>query len=156
MSDPALPLDEGRGQVGRVAQALGFAGLLPQFAAVWLAARPPMAGDGRTLAFAYAGLIASFIGGSWWGFALRRRERQGVLATLAVLPSLAVFALLIWTVYVAQGAATPLIVLGAGILLTLVVDRHLFRTGEAPRGWMALRVPLSIGLGTLTIVAGLV
>ena len=39
-------------------------------------------------------------------------------------------------------------------MLTLPVDRRFVATGEAPVGWMALRVPLSLGLGLLTIAAG--
>jgi hypothetical protein len=43
---------------------------------------------------------------------------------------------------------------GVALLLTLPVDRHLVATGDAPADWMRLRVPLSVGLGGLTIVAG--
>ena len=48
-----------------------------------------------------------------------------------------------------------MIALGGAILLTLPVDRHLVATGEAPANWMKLRMPLSLGLGGLTIAAGL-
>ena len=37
--------------------------------------------------------------------------------------------------------------------LALLVDRALVRAGIAPPGWMALRVPLSLGLGVLTLAA---
>jgi hypothetical protein len=40
-------------------------------------------------------------------------------------------------------------------MLTLPVDRRLVATGEAPTGWMGLRVPLSLGLATLTILAAM-
>lgn len=104
-------------------------------------------------AFGYASLILSFLGGMWWSFAMKRVARQASLAALAVVPSLLPSILLplaavtSWTV--------PLVLLGSTILLTLLVDRRLARSGEAPEGWMSLRVPLSIGLGGLTIVAGI-
>ena len=47
-----------------------------------------------------------------------------------------------------------LVATGVAILMTLPVDRYLVRAGDAPRGWMRLRIPLSVGLGGLTIVAG--
>lgn len=140
--------------VGPVARALGFAGLLPQAALVALIAvgRPAFHDLPPVVAFLYAGLILSFLGGMWWGFAMRRSAGQGVLAILAVVPSLLPLALApLGTV----STAWPLIGLGIAILLTLFVDRRLVATGEAPEGWMALRVPLSLGLGALTIAAGL-
>lgn len=93
----------------------------------------------------------AFLSGIWWGVAMRRLENQGQLAALAVLPSLASPALLPLAI---MSYAWPLIGLGSAILLTLLVDRHLVTTGEAPAGWMELRVPLSLGLGLLTIAAG--
>ncbi|MDP1027210.1 DUF3429 domain-containing protein [Sphingomonas sp. KR1UV-12] len=153
-------------RVGGVAKALGFAGLLPQIAAVLLMVLGSRsAGDmggilalaGYWLAMIYGALILSFLGGIWWGFAMRRTEGQGRLVTVAVVPSLVAFAMLIaasWTLpHLPQ--AWPAMVLGSAILLTLVVDRHLVSTSEVPAGWMALRVPLSSGLGGLTIVAGI-
>jgi hypothetical protein len=49
----------------------------------------------------------------------------------------------------------PLVAIGSVIALTLIVDRHIVAVGHAPTGWMRLRVPLSLGLGGLTIVAGM-
>ncbi|SEN74350.1 Protein of unknown function [Sphingomonas gellani] len=143
------------GRVCAVARGLGIAGLLPQIAAVWLAVRDPGVGVGEFLAFLYASVIVSFLGGIWWGFAMLRAGRsQARLATVAILPSLAVVAIGLGG-FLFDQPDVALIVLGVTVMLTLVVDYHLFRIGEAPAGWMALRVPLSIGLGALTIVAGL-
>ena len=147
-----------RGRVGTVARALGFAGLLPAAgAACWIG----LASDeaiGTFVAQFYPLIILSFLGGMWWGFAMRRSERQGALAIIAVLPSLAAFALFLLAVasLIDTYRLTPwvLIATGVSLLFTLLVDRHLVRTGEAPEGWMALRIPLSIGLGGLTIVSG--
>jgi len=135
--------------IGRVAFALGFAGLLPQLGAALLAWVG--IGDGALIALAYAALILSFLGGMWWGLALFRRAGQSLLVTLAVVPSLVAGAILaLAAVHLPLG----LVAMGSAIMLTLPVDRWLVARGAAPANWMQLRVPLSVGLGTLTIVAG--
>lgn len=156
----------GRGHVGRTARLLGYAGLLPQIGAVGLiligrrdptdlAWIPLLMGYG--LAMAYGGLILSFLGGIWWGHAMRQGEGQASLAILAVIPSLVALA----TVALGVGnlpavpSGWPAVALGSAIMLTLLVDRRLVSTGEAPANWMSLRVPLSLGLGALTIAAGI-
>ena len=148
-SSPALST------VSPAARLLGFSGLLPPLALLGLALVRP--DDGwRMLAFAYAGLIFSFLGGMWWGFAVRRpASAQVPLLVAAVVPSLVAFGLL-GVGLMLLDLRWPLVLLGAAILLTLPVDRHLAATGDAPEGWMALRVPLSLGLGLLTIATGVV
>lgn len=139
--------------VGGTAFALGFAGLLPQMAATVLAlGRDAVA---PVLALAYGLLILSFLGGMWWGFAMRRRgdPAQGRLALVSVAPSLAALAIAIATVYTGR-LDRGLVATGIVLLLTLPVDRALTRGGDAPADWMRLRVPLSIGLGALTILTG--
>lgn len=140
--------------VGRTAFLLGYAGLLPQAAAVLLIAVHPPGAYSLPLAVAYiyASLILSFLGGIWWGCAMRRTEGQGGLAALAVLPSLAPLAVL---PLATRAWSWGLMLLGTAILATLLVDRHLVRTGDAPSNWLRLRAPLSLGLGGLTILAGL-
>ena len=155
--------EAGTGAVGKAALALGFAGLLPQIAAVGMIAltvlTPPVWGTGiaraaaTIVAILYPLFILSFLGGIWWGLAMRRGARQARLATIAVLPSLAAMALLGMTV--ASGRpGWSLVAIGSVIALTLIVDRSIVADGDAPAGWIRLRVPLSIGLGGLTIVAG--
>jgi hypothetical protein len=105
------------------------------------------------LALIYAWLILSFLGGIWWGFAMRREAGQGKLAALAVVPSLVALLFAILSV------ATPIlpwvcVSTGAAVLLTLLVDRQLVSGGDAPEGWMGLRIPLSVGLGSLLILDG--
>lgn len=139
--------------VSRAARLLGYAGLLPQAAAVALIAAGAAHHLGEALAFGYGGLILSFLGGVWWGFAMRRGHRQGALAAAAVVPSLLVLAL--GVLIVAAGFGAALIGLGVAIVATLLVDRRLVATGEAPPDWISLRVPLSLGLGGLTMLAGL-
>ncbi len=154
-------------RVGGTAKLLGFAGLLPQGAAVllMLLARGSY-GDlgglltlaGYGIAVAYGALILSFLGGIWWGYAMRREGGQGALAVLAVVPSLVAFACMIAAVWTLphEPSPWPALVLGSAIMLTLPVDRRLVRDGEAPANWMSLRVPLSVGLGSLTIAAGVI
>lgn len=142
-------------RVGRTAFVLGFAGLLPQIAMVALIAADLHGGYDLPImaAYAYASLILSFLGGMWWGFAMRREQRQGVLTALAVLPSL-VPLVIAPIAAVRWDWALPMSLLGIAIVLTLAVDWRLVANGEAPPNWMRLRAPLSLGLGALTIVAG--
>lgn len=145
--------DRSTAMVARTALALGFAGLLPQMTATALllggipAAAPA--------AFGYALLILSFLGGIWWGFAMRRcgDPAQGRLALLAVVPSLVGLAILLFA-QASDSLGWPMAAAGCAILLTLPIDRMLVRRGDAPADWMRLRVPLSVGLGALTILAG--
>ena len=141
----------GPGRVGPVARALGFAGLLPQAAiVVWMA----LGNWGAwVLATVYALAILSFLGGAWWGLAMRTDERQSTVTAIAVVPSLLVVGLTVATLAL-WGSGWDLVAIGSALPLTLLVDRWLTRIGVAPDGWMLLRVPLSIGLGALTILAG--
>lgn len=149
----------GPGRVGRVARALGFAGLLPQVAVIVDVLLAPDAQQGISrsmsgLALVYAAIILSFLGGMWWSIAMRRTTGQAWLAGAAVLPSLMAFGS--FTFLEANWQRDwALVGVGSAIILTLVVDRHLTTTGEAPHGWMGLRIPLSVGLGGLTIAAGI-
>ena len=153
-------------RVGRAAYLLGLAGLLPQLAAVALmilarndptdlAWIPLILGYG--LALIYGSLILSFLGGIWWGYAMRRIERQGPLAIAAIVPTLVGLGCIAFATDGLPAAVSPwpAVALGCAIIATLVVDRRLVATGEAPGNWMRLRLPLSLGLGGLTIAAGL-
>lgn len=135
--------------VGRAAFALGFAGLLPQGAAALLTLSRVY--DGALVALAYGALILSFLGGMWWGLAMFRRVGQPMLVSLAVVPSLVAGAIL---ALAAVHLPIGLVAMGSAIMLTLPVDRWLVARGVAPANWMTLRVPLSFGLGGLTIAAG--
>lgn len=138
------------------ARLLGPAGLLPQGAAALLVVGGPLEWrfTALALAFAYAALILSFLGGLWWGLAAAARQAPGWVYGAAVVPSLFALATCIpWSI----GTDWPgpsLIALGLAILASLWVDVRLDRVGLAPRWWLGLRVPLSLGLGTLTLIAG--
>ena len=142
-----------------LARALGFAGLLPQLAVVAL-----LLGGGTdvrytalSVGYGYAALIFSFLGGVWWGLAAMGGERTpGWLWVASVMPSLLALATA-WPW--AAGGTWPgpsLIVLGLGLMGSVLVDLRLHGLGLTPGGWIALRAPLSVGLGLLTLVAGLI
>jgi peptidoglycan/LPS O-acetylase OafA/YrhL len=137
--------------VGRAARLLGGAGLLPQLATLVLQAQNAGTEAGKIAAFGYGSLILSFIGGMWWGFAMRRTERQQALVIAAIIPSLVPLALA--PVAVLAGWRWALVGLAVALVLTLLVDARLVERGDAPEGWMGLRVPLSGGLAALTLIA---
>ncbi|MGJ3628559.1 DUF3429 domain-containing protein [Sphingomonas sp. MMS24-JH45] len=139
--------------IRRTAVALGFAGLLPQMAAVVLSLG--RVGWAPVVALVYGLAILSFLGGIWWGFAMQRDEdpAQGRLALAAVMPSLVAAGIGLAALHGLQ-LDMGLVATGIMLLVTLPIDRALVRSGDAPADWLRLRVPLSIELGALTILAG--
>ena len=139
---------------------LGLAGLLPQLTcvAVLYAGPAEWREAALAIAFAYAALILSFLGGMWWGIAAaapaaQRRKALGWLWIAAVLPSLVALACFLpWALDWAWPEPS-LVMLGGALLVSLGVDAKL--GALAPRWWLALRVPLSTGLGLATIAAAL-
>ncbi|BDI60946.1 hypothetical protein MACH05_15060 [Qipengyuania nanhaisediminis] len=106
--------------------------------------------------FAYAAAIFSFLGGVWWGEALRA-EGHGTRAgagtyLVAVLPSLIAVALFLPWTFGWDWPGPALVLLGILIALSPLVDRAL---GLASRDFMTLRWHLSIGLGAMTVLLGL-
>ena len=133
---------------------LGLAGLLPQLLALFalIGGNPDARFVALACAFAYGALILSFLGGMWWGLAAQARRRVPAwLWVAAVLPSLiALASALPW----ATGASWPgpsLALLGIALLGSLAVDRQLRAAGLCPPWWLWLRVPLSVGLGGMTL-----
>ncbi len=135
---------------------LGYAGLLPQLFAVtlllddgglrWIA----MAG-----AYGYASFIFSFLGGVWWGLGLTSEHPPRWLFPVSVLPSLiALAAFLPWT-FGWNWPGPSLWIVIAGLLLSPLVDRALAGTIPLPRGWLQLRIHLSVGLALLTAIVAL-
>ncbi|WP_375394246.1 DUF3429 domain-containing protein [uncultured Sphingomonas sp.] len=140
------------------ARWLGFAGLIPQAAVVATLLTGNVAARFTALAtgFAYAALILSFLGGTWWGLAAQAGERAHKwIWTVSVAPSLLALASTVpWT----TGDPWPgpsLLLLGLSLIGALLVDYRLYRLGIAPGWWLWLRAPLSGGLALLTIAAAL-
>ncbi len=135
------------------ARALGYAGLLPQLLCLGLVAGgyewrySALAGG-----FAYAAAIFSFLGGVWWGQAVQAGRAGAGAYLVAVMPSLLAVALFLpWTLGW-EWPGPALLYLGALILASPLVDRAL---GFSAADFMRLRVHLSVGLGVLTILLGL-
>lgn len=131
---------------------LGIAGLLPAIAAciavLW--GLPDIRALGATVCATYAAIILSFLGGAWFGIvsAEGAPRRVGAVFCVSVLPSLAGWAALLLD----RGAG--LMALGLLFLAVLPGDLWLSRNGIAPGWWPKLRVPLSLGMSALTLVAG--
>lgn len=140
------------------ARALGYAGLLPQIFCVALVIGGH---DWRYSAlaggFAYAAAIFSFLGGVWWGQAVQSARTGQPASTgayvLAVLPSLLAVALFLPWTFGWEWPGPALFYLGALIALSPMIDRAL---GYAAPDFLRLRWHLSLGLGGLTLVLGLV
>lgn len=129
---------------------LGPAGLLPQLAALAVATLAPVEWRfaGVTVAQFYAAAILSFLGGIWWGLAAAADDPPVWIWVAAVVPSLWATATLFLLVFGWNDAA--LLLLAAGLLGALLVDRALWRGGLMP-GWLwHLRVRLSVRLAIIT------
>ena len=137
MTDSTLP---------RAALILGLAGLAPSIAALAaMVALPEWRDSAAQAGLAYGAVIASFVGGAWWGLAAGRAEPAMLprLLVLSVLPSLMAWPALLVPL------PTALLVLSALFVTLLPTDRRLVRAGVAPAWWMGLRTPLSLGMAAL-------
>lgn len=132
---------------------LGYAGLLPQILCVLaVLAGGELQFVAIACGFAYAAAIFSFVGGMWWGQALASGKGGALHYGLAVLPSLLAVALFLPWTFGWEWPGPALLYLGALIVASPLVDRAL---GMASPNYMRMRVQLSLGLGTLTIVLGI-
>lgn len=133
---------------------LGYAGLLPQLVAlaVLVARNPEAHFTALAISYAYAALILSFLGGTWWGLAAQAPARVPAwLWFAAVAPSLIALASA-WPWATGQPWPGPSLgVLGVALIGSLGVDYRLNAIGLCPSWWLRLRAPLSIGLGVLTL-----
>ena len=147
-------------QIPRPALILGLAGLLPFVAGALGVLVPALAEIGRqfvsphfsyrVLLGQYGVVILAFMSGVIWGFATRaegRIERAGYV--LAVIPAL-------WAFVAAFFDLRPsLLVLAAGFVGLLAIDRSMWKLGLAPPWWMRLRLMLTsvavacLGIGAL-------
>jgi hypothetical protein len=149
---------DGQTSLTPAARALGYAGLLPQLICVALVIGghewrySALAGG-----FAYAAAIFSFLGGVWWGQVVQSARTGQPASTgayvLAVLPSLLAVALFLPWTFGWEWPGPALFYLGALIALSPMIDRAL---GYAAPDFLRLRWHLSLGLGGLTLVLGLV
>lgn len=153
LARPVCGAMDGQNTLSPAARSLGYAGLLPQFLCIALI----LAGhEWRYSAlaggFAYAAAIFSFLGGVWWGQAVQSGRATTGAYFIAVMPSLLAVALFLPWTFGWEWPGPALLYLGALIALSPVIDRAL---GFAARDFLRLRWHLSLGLGSLTIVLGL-
>ena len=132
---------------------LGLAGTIPQVACAALALATP---ENRWFALAagccYAALILSFLGGMWWMALLlagRSTARWSAYA-LSVAPSLIGWAALLPWCFGWRWPGPSLLVLGALLLTSPLVDHYLARDIAWPAGWLRLRMAMATGLGLAT------
>lgn len=137
----------------RAAWALGVSGLIPQLLAAAITLHPPHAAFGQFSAFLYGALIFSFLGGLWWGVAAINPKASRWLFVVGVLPSLIAFAAGLLWIMRSGSPGQALTIVGIGLLLAPIVDRELDQRAMVPKGWLAMRTTLSVGLGILTLLA---
>lgn len=139
----------------RFARLLGLSGLLPQMLCLALALADPGMAELEAAGLAglfYAALILSFLGGLWWmAAALGGMARPGPYL-LAVLPSLAGWAILLAQAFGLLALPAGLALLALCLLASPLADRHLARSLPVPPGWIALRWAMASGLGGLTLL----
>lgn len=127
---------------------LGYAGLLPPFLLIladWLMPAGPIVWG--AIVGPYAAVIYSFLGGSWWAFALKEDKPSTSLLVLAVSPPL----LALLTFF--AGPTLQNVLLAFLIAISPGAD-YLFKLkGLVPPWWMRLRFRLSMGLAALTVLA---
>ncbi len=134
------------------ARKLGYAGLLPQIAcAFYVFDGGQWQWTAQAIAFGYAALIFSFLGGLWWGLALARDAAPGWIFGCAVMPSLLALAAYAPWVIGWEWPGPSLIAIGALLIASPLVDVLI---GEFERAWLSLGLQLSLGLGGLTMLIG--
>ena len=139
--------------ISQSARYLGLAGLLPQIIAClyafnssewqWVA---------LAVGFGYAAFIFSFLGGVWWGLALGKHDAPTWIYAAAITPSLIALASFIpWTLGW-EWPGPSMMLLGACLLLSPLVDKAIGKVIALPAQWIQLRWQLSLGLGVLTLL----
>ena len=156
-STSAVKPSSGRA-IPAIAIGLGYAGLLPQALALALVlfGGPAWRFTGLSLAFAYAAVIFSFLGGVWWGLAGRADQALPRWVWLvSVAPALLALASA-WPWATGDEWPGPsLLALGLAIALSVIVDIRFAQLALTPPRWLMLRLPLSLGLGGLTFAVGI-
>lgn len=148
-------------QVPMMPRYLGHAGLLPQIACLIavLVADDTWRFNALMLAQSYAALIFSFLGGLWWGLAAageaHGQKTPNWIYWAAIAPSLIALAslgplMLLGLSY----SGTMLMILGVCLMASPLVDKKL--VDFAPKWWLSLRWPLSVRLGGLSIILGVI
>jgi hypothetical protein len=160
----------------KLAILLGAAGLLPFFAAAWLAvaSNEPLASQSATALLFYGAVILAFLGGAHWGFALGGVAPAGMSMAgpsmagpsmaassmptdashltgerlmIGVLPALLGWAALLLGILAPADAGLPVLI--AGFLGLVILEQRWQRRRLLPPGYMALRWVLTLVVVTL-------
>ncbi|MFP5306484.1 MAG: DUF3429 domain-containing protein [Gammaproteobacteria bacterium] len=127
----------------RIVSLLGYAGLLPFFAGpLWLTVAPQAAPHWLDHAWlAYAAMIASFMAGTFWGFALPASQGpEGMMGLVFA----SVLMILAWAAVTAP-FSLALVGLIVVFLLLLLADLWRERTLGTVEGYFMLRTVLTLG-----------
>ncbi|WP_347546913.1 DUF3429 domain-containing protein [Roseomonas sp. CAU 1739] len=137
----------------RAAWWLGLTGMLPNVAALAvMLAWPEAQGFAAHAALVFSAMVASFVGGTWWGLAALRAS-PGELSRflqLAIMPALTA-----WLAVLVQ-PATGFAILAMLFAVLPPTDRRLQAAGVTPGWWLAQRRPLSYAMAVLQVVTSLV
>ena len=132
-----------RAPIPRSILAYGLMGLIPFLAPPLLTAAIPAHGGFLALiALAYGALILSFLGGARWGLAVATPAPGFGTVSLAMLPTIAALALLLY-----PGLARPLQLLVMAVMLTLQFVWDALSAGLPP-WYTRLRAMLTLGATT--------
>lgn len=140
----------------RTAHHLTLVALLPQALFLLLTLTDGQASwIAPAMAFAYAALIFSFLGGMWWGVGLTLQPASPRLFLVAVAPMLICFALFIPWIWGWHWPGPQVSILGIAITGSFVVDRRLAARANFDLRWVRVRTVASVILGLLTLATGL-
>lgn len=137
---------------------LGLAGLLPPLVLTMATLFGPLEWKWSALAvaYAYAALIFSFLGGIWWGLAAAHNGAPGWIYAAAVLPSLIALVTYVPWILGLSWPGPSMLLLGLCIIGSPLVDRRLVAAGIESTWLLSLRWILSVGLGVLTLTMAVV
>jgi Protein of unknown function (DUF3429) len=143
-------------ELPKAAFLAGYAGLIPQVIATFLAfSGPEFRWTGLAAAYGYSAFIFSFLGGVWWGAGMLSPKtgiRVAPIFAVAVAPSLIAFGSYLPWIWGFHWPGPSLALLGLCLMASPLVDRWLLTRCVLPPGWMRLRWHLSLGLGGLTLL----
>lgn len=148
---------EAKDRMDGSARLLGYSGLFPQIAAIgtMLTGGPELYWTAMAVAYGYAAFIFSFLGGVWWGLGLSIAQPPRWIFVAAVMPSLIALATYLPWVLGWDWPRPSLLILAVALIASPLVDRLIVSGRAGFGGWLQLRWHLSIGLGGMTLLAGL-
>jgi len=136
-----------------VALRFGYAGLLPPIVFLCIVfSDPTQRWIILAAGFGYAAFIFSFLGGVWWGLAMTIPTAPPWIWLVAVSPSLIALALFLPWTFGWEWPGPAMLMLAVLILFSPLVDRAIGAAAPLPRGWMRLRLYLSVGLALSTVL----